>query len=127
MTQAIQKKKNKRLRAVVFLKKATAEHPTRPFVVIKTKDTVQKSLQKTVKAMESRLDQLEEVKGVARQQVIRFPVVPAVELHNKRPIRGEQVTIQRGAKRLLDSSSFQFAAGRKSLSWVRTVRESRLY
>ncbi len=54
----------------------------------KQKDTVQKSLQKTVKAMESRLDQLEEVKGVAQQQVIRFPVVPAVELHNKRPIRG---------------------------------------
>ncbi len=48
LTQAIQKKKNKRLRAVVFLKKATAERPDR-LSSSKQKDTVQKSLQKQSK------------------------------------------------------------------------------
>lgn len=114
LTQAIQKKKEQAIKSSRISEKKRQQNirPDR-LSSSKQKDTVQKSLQKTVKAMESRLDQLEEVKGVARQQVIRFPVVPAVELHNKRPIRGEQVTIQRGAKRLLDSSSFQFAAGKK--------------
>ncbi len=129
LTQAIQKKKEQAIKSSRISEKKRQQNirPDR-LSSSKQKDTVQKSLQKTVKAMESRLDQLEEVKGVARQQVIRFPVVPAVELHNKRPIRGEQVTIQRGAKRLLEAAAVSsLLPGRKSLSWVRTVRGSRLY
>ena len=43
------KEKEQAIKSSRISEKAAAEHPTRPFVVIKTKDTVQKSLQKQSK------------------------------------------------------------------------------
>lgn len=79
----------------------------------KQKDTVQKGLQKSAKAMESRLAQLDQTGKIARKPTIVFPAIKSLELHNKFPIRGEQVTLQREDKTLLKDCDFQFSLGKK--------------
>ncbi|MBO1307932.1 ABC-F type ribosomal protection protein [Enterococcus sp. 669A] len=79
----------------------------------KQKDTVQKGLQKSAKAMASRLAQLDETAQPERKQRILFPKVKSVEIHNKFPIRGEQVTLKKGDKTLLKKCDFQFSLEKK--------------
>ena len=78
----------------------------------KQKDTVQKQAHKTAKAMESRLNQLADAKRPDQQADIEFPVSKAMELHNKFPIMGRDVTVERGGNILLDKVSFQFPLGK---------------
>lgn len=79
----------------------------------KQKDTVQKSLQNSAKAMVSRLTQLEKPIQQDQKNRILFPKVKSVEIHNKFPIRGEQVTLRKGEKILLENCDFQFSLGKK--------------
>lgn len=78
----------------------------------KQKDTVQKQAHKTAKAMESRLNQLADAKRPDQQADIEFPVSKAMELHNKFPIMGRDVTVERGGNILLAKVSFQFPLGK---------------
>lgn len=79
----------------------------------KQKDTVQKGLQKSAKAMESRLAQLDQAEALLGKPRIAFPKSRSLELHNKFPIRGEQVTLHPGDKILLKACDFQFPLGKK--------------
>lgn len=79
----------------------------------KQKDTVQKGLQKSAKAMETRLSKLEEVSVMPRKKAVIFPVPKSVEMHNKFPIRGEDVTLGKGEKTLFEHCDFQFSLGKK--------------
>ena len=79
----------------------------------KQKDTVQKSLQKTAKALASRLDQLEAPDAQSRQRKIHFPSSQMLTLHNKYPLTGTDFTLQKGNKLLLDRCDFQFGLGEK--------------
>lgn len=78
----------------------------------KQKDTVQKNIQKTAKAMESRLLQLEEKKTLGIQRAITFPPSKTLELHNKFPIRGADFHLEKGGKCLFDHCDFQFGVGK---------------
>lgn len=77
----------------------------------KQKDTVQKQAFKTAKAMESRMEQLKETKLPEHQAELEFPLTKAMILHNKFPIMGQDITVKRGSKILLDNVSFQFPLG----------------
>ncbi|AYW45575.1 ABC-F type ribosomal protection protein [Tetragenococcus koreensis] len=79
----------------------------------KQKDTVQKNMQKTAKSMEARLSKLQEVTPNEKQQEIAFPSPKSVEIHNKFPIRGENLHLVAGNKILLDKVDFQFSLGKK--------------
>ncbi|MEG0475384.1 MAG: ATP-binding cassette domain-containing protein, partial [Carnobacterium sp.] len=79
----------------------------------KQKDSVQKAVQKTAKALETRVTQLGEVEKIAALKPIRFPSSPAFEMHNRFPIMGQSVTLYAGEKLLLNRVDFQFSLGKK--------------
>ncbi|MGX7394507.1 ribosomal protection-like ABC-F family protein [Carnobacterium mobile] len=79
----------------------------------KQKDSVQKAVQKSAKALETRVTQLGEVEKVATLKPIRFPMRQALEMHNRFPIMGQTVTLYAGEKLLLDRVDFQFSLGKK--------------
>lgn len=74
----------------------------------KQKDSVQKSLDKSVKAMETRLEQMDEVHLDHSRKEVHFPKTQSLELHNSFPIMGEKLTVKGGDKVLLDKINFQF-------------------
>lgn len=77
----------------------------------KSKDATQKAMQKSAKAIEKRIDQLEEVASPESSRPINFYKSKALELHNKFPIIGDQLTLQVGDKVLLEKARFQFPLG----------------
>ena len=79
----------------------------------KQKDTVQKAAHKTAKAIEKRMDQLQVVDPLQKEKNIQFPVAKELELHNKFPIMGSDVTIQKGERLLLEKVDFQFPLGKR--------------
>jgi len=114
LAAAISKKKSQVARAkkVTTMKKQQNIRPDR-LSSSKQKDTVQKGLEKSAKAMETRLDQLDETTRPVRKRKIWFPKVDLLEMHNKFPIRGERVNLKKGEKQLLEDSDFQFSLGKK--------------
>lgn len=78
----------------------------------KQKDTVQKQAFKAAKSIESRIDQLEDVELMQDGSHLDFPLAKSVEIHNKFPIMGQDITVERGDKVLLDNISFQFPLGK---------------
>lgn len=79
----------------------------------KQKDTVQKAVQKSAKALESRIKQLGDVELEGDLKPISFPTSEELEMHNRFPIRGESVTLEAGDKRLLEKVDFQFPLGKR--------------
>lgn len=77
----------------------------------KQKDTVQKSLHKSVKAIEKRIEQLDEVDSLVQRKELVFPKVKHLEMHNDYPVMGYNVTLQRGEKILINKAHFQFPLG----------------
>lgn len=78
----------------------------------KQKDTVQKNLHKSAKAIEKRLDQLESVEATVKDRPIEFPPIEHLEMHNHFPIMGYNIQLQKGNKTLLDGANFQFPLGK---------------
>lgn len=79
----------------------------------KQKDTVQKAAHKAAKAIEKRAEQLDTVDALKQEKTIKFPVPQQLEMHNKFPIMGADVTIQKGEKLLLEAADFQFPLGKR--------------
>ncbi|WP_225744794.1 ribosomal protection-like ABC-F family protein [Marinilactibacillus sp. Marseille-P9653] len=79
----------------------------------KQKDTVQKSAHKTVKAINSRIEKLEEVEKPSAYRALQFPVLENLKMYNRFPIRGEAVTIVKGNQVLLEKINFQFPLGKR--------------
>lgn len=77
----------------------------------KQKDTVQKQAFKAAKSIESRISHLDEVERMDDSKQLKFPLAKTMEIHNKFPIMGQGVTVERGDKVLLDKASFQFPLG----------------
>lgn len=78
----------------------------------KSKGTAQKGIERSAKALEQRVEQLEEVEAPKEEKVIRFHIPKALQLHNKFPIMADRLTLRAGGKPLLDEASFQFPLGR---------------
>src|SRR5690625_4216126 len=78
----------------------------------KSKGTSQKSVQRAAKALEQRVEQLEEVEAPKEAQAIHFHQSRALQLHNKFPIMADRLNLKAGHKILLEESSFQFPLGK---------------
>ena len=79
----------------------------------KQKDTVQKAAHKTAKAIEKRMEQIEDVDLPAEQKTIQFPAIKTVEIHNPYPVMLEDVMIIRGDQILLQEVDAQFERGKR--------------
>lgn len=77
----------------------------------KSKGTSQKAIQRAAKAVEQRVEQLEDVEAPKEEQTIRFHQANALQLHNKFPIMADRLTLKAGNKTLIEESSFQFPLG----------------
>lgn len=78
----------------------------------KPKDIVQKNAFKKVKAIENRMNQLDEINLPEEQVNLKFPTAKSEIIHNKFPILTQGLTVRRGDKLLLDDISFQFEFGK---------------
>lgn len=79
----------------------------------KSKGTSQKSVYRAAKAIEQRIDQLEEIEAVQDERPITFHQSKALALHNKFPIMANQLTLKVKNTMLLDEASFQIPLGKK--------------
>jgi len=91
-------------------KKEAKAKPNTMFAT-KEKGSSQKSVQRAAKAIEHRLEQLEEAEAPKEEQMIRFHQSNTLKLHNKFPIMADRLTLRAGNKTLLKESSFQFPLG----------------
>lgn len=82
-------------------------------LMTKSKGTGQKSMQRAAKAIESRIEKLEEVDAIKEDRPITFHQSKTLELHNKFPIMADRFTLQAGNNLLLDKVSFQLPLGQK--------------
>ena len=79
----------------------------------KQKDTVQKAAHKAAKAIEKRVEQLDEVDQLQTDKIIQFPTPKLLEIHNDFPIMGQDVTIKKSDKVLFHEMNFQFPLGKR--------------
>lgn len=79
----------------------------------KQKDTVVKSIHKTAKSIQERSIQLQPVDKVEKEKTLKFNQPKTLMMHNDFPIRGENVTIKKGNKLLLEKINFQFPKGKR--------------
>lgn len=86
--------------------------PNKMFMT-KSKGTSQKAMQRAAKAIESRMERLQEVEAVKDARPIVFQQSKTQELHNKYPIMADHFTLQIDNKVLLEEVSFQLPLGQK--------------
>lgn len=96
-----------------YNKKAARTHNPGRLGQSKTKDTVQKNAFKKAKALESRIQQLDEVEVTIERTSLKFPLKRSGMIHNKFPIIAQNISLTRGNKVLLEHTSFQFEFGKK--------------
>ena len=106
------KKAEKITQASNMSKKETKAKANRMFET-KSKGTSQKSAFRAAKAIEQRMEKLQEVEAVQDERQILFRKSKALELHNKFPIMADQLTLQIQDQVLLDEVSFQLPLGKK--------------
>ena len=73
----------------------------------------EKSLNKSAKNMEKRLEKLDEIKPIEMERKIVFRQSPAVKLYNNYPIMGEKIYKKLGDKLLFDNASITIPLGKK--------------
>ena len=70
-------------------------------------------MQRAAKAIEQRMEKLQEVDAVKEDRQINFHQSRNLELHNKFPIMADRFTLQADNKVLLNEVSFQMPLGKK--------------
>ncbi|GAB3049746.1 Msr family ABC-F type ribosomal protection protein [Virgibacillus ainsalahensis] len=106
------KKADKIAKSSSMSKKESKTKANRMFET-KSKGTSQKAIQRAAKAVEHRMEKLEEVEAVKEERSIVFHQSKALELHNKFPIMADRLTLCVKGKVLLDDVSFQMPLGKK--------------
>ncbi|MDY0407770.1 Msr family ABC-F type ribosomal protection protein [Virgibacillus soli] len=106
------KKAQKVAQAGRMSKREANAKPNKSFMT-KSKGTSQKAMQRAAKAIENRMEKLEEVKAVKEDRPIVFYQSKAIELHNKFPIMADRYTLKCANTALLEEVSFQFPLGQK--------------
>ncbi|MFD1849845.1 Msr family ABC-F type ribosomal protection protein [Oceanobacillus bengalensis] len=106
------KKAEKIAQAGRMSKREANAMPNKSFMT-KSKGTSQKAAQRAAKAIEHRMEKLEEVEAVQEDRKIVFRQSKHLELHNKFPIMADRFTLQVKDKVLLDEVSFQLPLGKK--------------
>lgn len=93
----------------------------------KSKGTSQKAVHRAAKAIELRMEKLQEVEAIKEERPIVFRQSKVLELHNKFPFMADQLTLQVKDKVLLDKVSFQLPLGKKiAITGANGVGKSRL-
>ncbi|MGE7982133.1 ribosomal protection-like ABC-F family protein [Solibacillus sp. NPDC093137] len=100
------KKAEKITEAKKMSKKETKAKANRMFET-KSKGTSQKSVYRSAKAMEKRIEQLSVVEKVKENAPLHFKQSKALELHNKVPIMMQDLTLAIGKKILLNQCQLQ--------------------
>jgi macrolide transport system ATP-binding/permease protein len=106
------KKAEKIAQAGSMSKKESKSKANRMFET-KSKGTSQKAVQRAAKAIEHRMERLQEVDAVQEDRKIIFRQSKALELHNKFPLMADRLTLQIEDRVLLDEVSFQLPLGKK--------------
>lgn len=106
------KKAEKIAQAGSLSKKEANAKPNKMFMT-KSKGTSQKAVQRAAKAIEHRMEKLQEVEVVQEERQIVFRQSKSLELHNKFPIMADRLTLRVKDKVLLDEVSFQMPLGKK--------------
>ena len=106
------KKAEKVAQAGKYSKKESKAMANRMFET-KSKGTSQKAVHRAAKAIEQRMEKLEEVSAVQVEKPIVFPHQKALELHNKFPIMANLFTLYAGDNILLEEVNFQLPLGKK--------------
>ncbi|MBD1383140.1 Msr family ABC-F type ribosomal protection protein [Metabacillus arenae] len=106
------KKAEKVAQAGRMSKKEANAIPNKSFMT-KSKGTSQKAVQRAAKAIEHRMEKLQEVEAVKGERPIVFHLSKALKLHNKLPIMADRLTLQIENKVLLYEVSFQLPLGKK--------------
>lgn len=79
----------------------------------KSKGTSQKAVHRAARAIEHRMEKLQEVEAVQEDSQIVFRQTKTMELHNKYPIMADRLTLRLGDIVLLEEVSFQLPLGKK--------------
>lgn len=109
LEKAVQEKVKKAAKVTQSKAKAKGMSPDR-LSARKSKDTVQKNMHKAARAMERRIEQLEDVEAVVQKLAIRFPTqTEQLALHNKVPILANHWSLGN----VLEKTSFQFNLGER--------------
>lgn len=106
------RKASKVAQAGKMTKREANAKPNKTFMT-KSKGTSQKAMARAAKAIEQRMEKLEEVEAVPGERPIVFHQSKALELHNKVPVMANQLTVLAGEKILLEDVSFQLPLGKK--------------
>ena len=92
-------------------KKEANAKPNKMFMT-KSKGTSQKAVQRAAKAIEQRMNKLQEIEEVHEERQIFFRQSQQLALHNKFPIMADRITLQVKNKVLLEEVSFQLPLGK---------------
>ncbi|MEQ2528019.1 ABC-F type ribosomal protection protein [Robertmurraya yapensis] len=106
------KKAEKIAQAGSMTKREANAKPNKTFMT-KSKGTSQKAAQRAAKAIEHRMERLEEVEAVQDERPIVFRQPKHLELHNKFPIMADRLTLQVKDRVLLEEVSFQIPLEKK--------------
>lgn len=80
----------------------------------KSQGSKQKALHAAIKSVEKQLDSLEEEEAPSTLPRVRFKMSTALELHNKFPLVGEDVTLRVGDTLLCEGFNFEVPLGSKT-------------
>lgn len=105
------KKAEKIAQAGSMSKKEANAKPNKIFMT-KSKGTSQKAVQRAAKAIEQRMNKLQEIEEVHEERQIFFRQSQQLALHNKFPIMADRITLQVKNKVLLEEVSFQLPLGK---------------
>ncbi|GIN37259.1 Msr family ABC-F type ribosomal protection protein [Heyndrickxia oleronia] len=105
------KKAEKIAQAGSMSKKEVNAKPNKMFMT-KSIGTRQKAVQRAAKAIEQRMNKLQEIEEVHEERQIFFRQSQQLALHNKFPIMADRITLQVKNKVLLEEVSFQLPLGK---------------
>ncbi|MFD2630390.1 Msr family ABC-F type ribosomal protection protein [Oceanobacillus kapialis] len=77
----------------------------------KSRGTSQKAVHRAAKAIEQRIEQMEEVAAPTSEKQLYFHQSEALKLHNKFPIMADDLSLRVGKRELLSKVRFQFPLG----------------
>lgn len=106
-------KKAEKITQAGKMSKKESKSKANRIIETKSKGTSQKAMQRAAKSIEHRMEKLQEVEAVQREQPIVFPRIRHLELHNKFPIMADRLTLKVKEQVLLQDISFQMPLGKK--------------
>ncbi|PAD35791.1 Msr family ABC-F type ribosomal protection protein [Terribacillus saccharophilus] len=106
-------KKAEKIAQAGNMSKKESKSKANRIIETKSKGTSQKAMQRAAKAIENRMEKLQEVEPVQAEHSITFPRSKHLEMHNKFPVMADRLTLKVKSQVLLEDVSFQMPLGKK--------------